>query len=85
MEQSRSPFSEWRQLKRWLKFNQSPPAWVDVLAAAKEWSTPPWKIAGGSRVMWWFRYQALHRAITLYTPKSKEQALGEQVLHAQLK
>ena len=34
------------------------PLWLDVLVAADEWGTPPWEIAGGSRLLWWLRWQA---------------------------
>lgn len=30
--------------------------WGSVLVAAAEWGTPPWLIAGGSPVVWFFRW-----------------------------
>lgn len=35
----------------------SAPLWVDVLTAAREWGTPPWELAGGDRLRWFFRWQ----------------------------
>jgi len=28
------------------------------LDAAKDWGIPPWQIGGGTRLLWWYRYEA---------------------------
>jgi hypothetical protein len=37
---------------------------MGVLIAAEEWGCPPWEIAGGDKLKWYFRWQeyAKHRA-----------------------
>jgi hypothetical protein len=37
------------------------PWWLAVLVAAESWGCPPWEIAGGGRLMWWFRWQAYQK------------------------
>jgi hypothetical protein len=34
----------------------SGPAWLGILLIAEQWGTPPWKIAGGSPMIWYFRW-----------------------------
>ena len=36
--------------------NGAGPLWLSVLIAAAEWSIPPWEIAGGDKLTWWFRW-----------------------------
>jgi len=38
------------------------PAWIVTLDAAHEWGIPPWKIEGGSKVLWYARFEALRTA-----------------------
>jgi hypothetical protein len=42
------------------------------LDAATDWGIPPWEIGGGSRLLWWYRYQA-RRDVML---KLKEMSSG---------
>jgi len=32
------------------------PMWANVLVAAEEWGCPPWEIAGGNKLQWFFRW-----------------------------
>jgi len=41
----------------------TPPIWVGVLMLAREWGTPPWEIAGGSKVVWLVRWLELTRLL----------------------
>lgn len=33
-----------------------PPVWASVLIAAEDWGQPPWIIAGGDPVTWFYRW-----------------------------
>lgn len=43
---------------------KSAPAWVAVLHAAREWGKPPYEIAGGSVVLWQFRWTAYNEVLS---------------------
>jgi len=29
---------------------------MSVLIAAAEWGIPPWELAGGTKLVWWYRW-----------------------------
>jgi hypothetical protein len=35
----------------------SVPLWASILEAADAWGTPPWKIAGGTKTLWFIRWR----------------------------
>jgi hypothetical protein len=37
------------------------PAWVNILEMAEEWSTPPYEITGGGKLIWFIRWRVWRR------------------------
>jgi len=39
-----------------LHYGAKPPLWVLILIAAEKWGVPPYQIAGGSKLLWFWRF-----------------------------
>lgn len=38
------------------------PGWIVQIEAARQWFTQPWKIAGGTKTLWYARFEAIREA-----------------------
>ena len=38
------------------------PSWVVEMEAAEKWFTQPWKVVGGSKTLWFARFEAVRDA-----------------------
>ena len=55
----------------------SAPAWVVIMEAAEKWGVPPYKVAGGSKLLWFVRFQEVRK----YEIKRQEKSERERKLH----